>query len=67
MVAAGVADTGRVTEMTLLGALVKVKLDCGFPLVSYITRTSQEEMGIEPGVRTCGAFKATAVHVIPRP
>lgn len=59
--------TGTVTEMTLLGALVKVKLDCGFSLVSYITRTSQEEMGIEPGVRICGAFKATAVHVIPRP
>ncbi len=59
--------TGTVTEMTLLGALVKVKLDCGFPLVSYITRTSQEEMGIKTGVRVCGAFKATAVHVIPRP
>jgi molybdopterin-binding protein len=59
--------TGTVIEMTLLGALVKVKLDCGFLLVSYITRTSQEEMGIEPGVRICGAFKATAVHVIPRP
>jgi tungstate transport system ATP-binding protein len=59
--------TGTVTEMTLLGALVKAKLDCGFPLVSYITRTSQEEMGIELGVRVCGAFKATAVHVIPRP
>jgi molybdopterin-binding protein len=59
--------TGTVTEMTLLGALVKVKLDCGFPLVSYITRTSQEEMGIKAGVRVCGAFKATAVHVIPRP
>lgn len=58
---------GTVTEMTLLGALVKVKLDCGFPLVSYITRTSQEEMDIRTGVRVCGAFKATAVHVIPRP
>jgi tungstate transport system ATP-binding protein len=44
-----------------------VELDCGFSLVSYITRTSQEEMGIEPGARICGAFKATAVHVIPRP
>ncbi len=57
---------GTVTEMTLLGALVKVKLDCGFSLVSYITRTSQEEMGIDTGVRVCGAFKATAVHVIAR-
>lgn len=59
--------TGTVTEMTLLGALVKVRLDCGFSLVSYITRTSREEMGVEEGSHVCAAFKATAVHVIPRP
>ncbi len=57
---------GWVEEVTLLGAMVKVKLDCGFPLVSYITRSSREKMGIEPGARVCGAFKATAVHVILR-
>ena len=58
---------GVVAEVALLGALVKVRLDCGFPLVSYITRASREELGIREGMRACGAFKATAVHVIPHP
>jgi tungstate transport system ATP-binding protein len=57
---------GWVAEMTLMGALVKVRLDCGFQLVSYVTRASQVEMGLEVGSRACGAFKASAVHVIPR-
>jgi len=34
-----------------LGALMKVDLDCGFPLVAYITLASREEMDIEPAAR----------------
>ncbi len=54
----------RVTGVAILGPLVKVTLDCGFRLVSYITRTSLEEMGIDVGDEVTAAFKATAVHVI---
>ena len=55
----------RVVEVKPRGALVKVGLDCGFPLVAYITRDSREDMGIEPGVEVTAAVKATAIHVMP--
>ncbi|MHB8780763.1 MAG: ABC transporter ATP-binding protein [Candidatus Geothermincolia bacterium] len=55
---------GRITGIAVLGPLVKVTLDCGFRLVSYITRTSLDDMGLEAGAEITAAFKATAVHVI---
>lgn len=66
------ADTGSarnrlpasITGITVLGALVKVSLDCGFPLTAYITRASREEMGLEVGVRVTAAVKATSIHVM---
>ncbi len=57
---------GRITGVAVLGPLVKVTLDCGFRLVSYVTRTSLEEMGLDVGDEVTAAFKATAVHVIRR-
>jgi tungstate transport system ATP-binding protein len=56
---------GKVTEVNVMGALVKVGLDCGFPLVAYITRASQEEMDIEKDRRVTAVFKATSIHVMP--
>ena len=55
----------RVTNVKVLGALVKVSLECGFPLVAYITLASTEEMGIATGRRVTAAIKATAIHVMP--
>lgn len=55
----------RVKEVHVMGALVKVALDCGFPLVAYITRSSREEMGIEPGLALTAAIKATSIHLMP--
>ena len=55
----------RVVGVKTLGALVKVILDCGIPLVAFITKASQEEMGIEPGREMTAVIKATAIHVMP--
>jgi tungstate transport system ATP-binding protein len=55
----------RVTGVRALGALVKVDLECGFPLVAYITLASREEMGIETGRRVTAVVKATSIHVMP--
>ncbi|MDY6795711.1 MAG: ABC transporter ATP-binding protein [Actinomycetota bacterium] len=55
----------RVTGIHELGALMKVELECGFPLVAYITRASREELDIERGRRVTAVFKATAMHVMP--
>lgn len=57
---------GTVGELTLMGALYKVRLDCGFPLISYVTRGSCDALGLERGSRLWCSFKASAVHVIPR-
>jgi molybdopterin-binding protein len=55
----------RVSDVKALGALVKVDLDCGFPLIAYITLASREEMGIEPGSRVTAMIKATSIHIMP--
>ncbi len=57
---------GKVVDIGVWGPMIKVTMDCGFPLVSYITRSSLEEMGIERGSELVAAFKATSVHLIPR-
>jgi tungstate transport system ATP-binding protein len=47
------------------GAAFKVHLDCGFPLVAFVTRPSLELLDLREGKSIAAAFKATAVHVIP--
>jgi molybdate/tungstate transport system ATP-binding protein len=55
---------GRVTEVWILGALVRVKVDCGVSLNALITRQSAEEMDVSPGVPVYAHFKASSVHVL---
>lgn len=55
----------RVRDVHVIGALVKVVLDAGIPLVAYITRSSKEEMGIEAGTKLTAVIKATSIHVMP--
>ncbi len=44
----------------------KLILDCGFPLVAYITMPSCEDLGVCEGSTVTASFKATSVHVIRR-
>jgi molybdate/tungstate transport system ATP-binding protein len=55
---------GRVTEVWTLGALVRVKVDCGILLNALITRQSAEEMNILPGISVYAQFKVSSVHVL---
>jgi molybdate transport system ATP-binding protein len=55
---------GTVTGLEPAGALVRVRIDCGFPLVAAITRPAVAELGIAPGLRVTAIIKAPAVHVI---
>jgi tungstate transport system ATP-binding protein len=56
----------KVSKTTRQGYFYKLTLDCGFPLVAYITILSYEDLGITKGGTVIASFKATAVHVIPR-
>jgi len=58
--------TGRLVKLTPQGPLVRVVLDCGFPLVALITRSSTSEMGLQIGQEVAATFKASAVHLIAR-
>ncbi len=53
-----------VKRIATFGHYEKVQLDCGFPLVSYVTRQSREALNLREGARVTVSFKATAVHVI---
>ena len=57
---------GRVTTITLLGALARVTIDCEFPLVAVVTRATVEEFGLVPGLPVVAAIKAGAVHLVSR-
>jgi tungstate transport system ATP-binding protein len=56
----------KVSKIVRQGFFNKLILDCGFPLVAYVTITSCEDLGIMPGVTVLSSFKATSVHIIHR-
>ncbi len=56
--------TGRILRIVPLGPYQKVHLDCGFPLVAYITHPSQKTLSLTEGIEVKASFKATAVRVI---
>ncbi len=57
---------GRVERVRPVGAQVRVTVDVGFPITALVTRRSAETLALAPGVSIIVAFKATAVHLIPR-
>ncbi|HLY19605.1 MAG TPA: TOBE domain-containing protein, partial [Bryobacteraceae bacterium] len=58
--------SGRIAAIDSEGAVERITLDCGFPLVALVTRQAREEMGLTVGTVVTAAVKATAVHLIPR-
>jgi len=57
---------GRVTAIDSEGPLVRVLLDCGFPLVALIRRLSYLQLGLESGTAVCVEFDPNGAHLIPR-
>jgi tungstate transport system ATP-binding protein len=58
--------TARITCIIPLGPFIKVYLDCGFPLVAYITNESRDTLALSEEKEVTASFKATAVQVIAR-
>lgn len=48
------------------GLEYKLNLECGFNLVSYVTKQSIENLGLRIGQEIFVSFKATAIHLIKR-
>ena len=57
---------GKITGIASDGPLCRVKIDCRFPLVALVTRSSFEEMELEKGKSVFCDFKAVSIHVIRR-
>jgi len=57
---------GTIARMLPSGSLVRVTVDCGFPLIAVITRRSWEDMGLELGKKVIASFKASAINLIPQ-
>jgi len=56
----------KVQKIIRQGFFYKLILDCGFPVVAYITMPSCDDLGICEGSVISASFKATAVHVMRR-
>jgi tungstate transport system ATP-binding protein len=57
---------GEITKIASVGPLVRIEVDCGFPLLGVMTKRSAEELGFSIGRKIHASSKATAVHVIKR-
>lgn len=55
-----------VCSLTQAGPLVRVEIDCGFPLTVLLTRRSAEDLELKPGDRVTAQVKAQHVHLIGR-
>jgi len=55
----------RITALQPEGSLVRIALDCGFPLESLVTRQACQDLGLAEGDPVCAILKAAAVHLIP--
>jgi molybdate transport system ATP-binding protein len=55
-----------VESVTPEGPLVRVGLDCGFPLIALVTRPACADLGLQIGDKLTAVVKAPAVHLIPR-
>jgi molybdate transport system ATP-binding protein len=57
--------SGHVARISPHGPLIRIDIDAGWKLASFITRTAMDELGLQEGSPVVAAFKAQSVHVIP--
>jgi molybdate transport system ATP-binding protein len=57
---------GRIRSVDREGPIVRLNLDCGFPLKALITNQAYENMGLHECSEVVALVKATAIHVITR-
>jgi molybdate transport system ATP-binding protein len=57
---------GGVRTLVREGPMVRVALDCGFPLTAVVTYQACLELGLREGDRVAALVKAPAVHFVPR-
>jgi tungstate transport system ATP-binding protein len=56
--------TGLITDIYTTGPFLKVSLDCGFPLTTFLTRDRCAYMGLSEGKSVRASFKPEAIYLI---
>lgn len=59
--------SARIVKIEALGPMLKIRLDCGFPLSAYLTRQPFLELNIALGKQIYAKVKAASVHLIGLP
>jgi len=54
----------KVTQVTYLGPLSRVEINCGFRLIALVTKISAEDLNLQVGREVYATFKATGVHIM---
>ena len=57
---------GRIESVLLEGAVARVEVDCGFPLVALVTAQSAGDLHLRRGDPVSAVIKATSVHLLSR-
>jgi molybdate transport system ATP-binding protein len=57
---------GTVTDRADEGPLVRIRIDCGVPLMALVTRASAERMRLVPGRGIAALVKTPSVRIVPR-
>jgi molybdate transport system ATP-binding protein len=57
---------GQIHSLVREGPMVRVGVDCGFPLTALVTNQACVELGLREGQRVIAVVKAPAIHLIPR-
>lgn len=57
---------GRIARIIPMPHFRKIIVNCGFPLIAFVTNQSSEDLGLSQGMPIVASFKATSVHVIRR-
>ena len=57
---------GHIRSVDREGAMMRVNLDCGFPLKALVTHQAYQNMGLRERDEVVAVIKAPAIHLIAR-
>jgi molybdate transport system ATP-binding protein len=57
---------GHIRSLDREGPMVRISLDCGFPLKALVTQRACQDMELRVGQQIVGVVKASAIHLITR-
>jgi molybdate transport system ATP-binding protein len=58
--------TAHVEAVMPEGAMIRVRLKCGFLLTALVSRPTFDDLGLRDGQEVTAVFRASAVHLLPR-